>query len=806
VNALENELFCGDSLDEVELEAARGLEYARKVRVSIVSNHIESLRGLGRMLRGSTRRLGSLDDSDFDEQRLEATFAAQPDLGMAGFWYWVAKLQARYHAGQYDAALEASAQAERLHATFPTLPLQDAEWHFYTGLSHAAGGASDAAARHLRQLRVWANHCPDNFENRATLVAAEMARCEGHDADAMRLYEQAIRTSRESGFVHNEALACELAARFYASRGLDEVSDGLLRKAHAGYSAWGAAGKVRRLEAEHSQLLAYQSVAMGRSRIDAPIERLDLATVLKISETVTGEIRLDKLVDALLRTAVEHAGAERAFLIRSADGELRVRATATTEGGAIATTLCDAPLSSAKLPESIVRYAARTHEPVIVDDASTSSLFARETYACDGIRSVMCLPLVRQGRLVALLYLENNLAPAVFTPSRVSVLTVLAAQAATSLEIGELYTELEQREAKIRRLIDANIIGMFTWSLDGRIFDANDEFLRIVGYDREALRIGIRWTDLTPAEWLERDRQLIPQLNTTGALPPFEKEYFRKDGSRVPVLVGVANFQGNLNEGVAFVIDLTDRRRAEEELRHARAALAHRQRVSVLGELTASLAHEIKQPIVAALIDATACLRALAEGRSDIEQARQAASRMVTDAKWADEVINRTRALYKDGAVQHEIVDVNALIRELIVLLRPETAQHGVTFLADLAGNVPRVTADRVQLQQVLMNLMINAVEAMSDVAGVVTVTTETDTTGDVMISIADTGVGIPETMANQMFEAFVTTKPEGTGLGLAISRSIVEAHGGRLWAVPNVPRGAVFRFSLPRAGTIAAT
>ena len=223
-----------------------------------------------------------------------------------------------------------------------------------------------------------------------------------------------------------------------------------------------------------------------------------------------------------------------------------------------------------------------------------------------------------------------------------AVLNVLAAQAAMSLEKSRLFHELQQREAKIRRLFEANIIGIFIYHLDGRITEANDAFLRIVGYDRDDLVAGrLRWTDLTPPEWLERDRRMhVPQLETFGALQPFEKEYFRKDGSRVPVLLGAANFGDQVGEGVAFVLDLTERKRAEDartraeaELQQARSALAHRQRVSLLGEVAASLVHEIKAPIAAATLDAHVCLLALGDDRLNLQSARDAASQ---DAQGCD--------------------------------------------------------------------------------------------------------------------------------------------------------------------------
>jgi signal transduction histidine kinase len=218
----------------------------------------------------------------------------------------------------------------------------------------------------------------------------------------------------------------------------------------------------------------------------------------------------------------------------------------------------------------------------------------------------------------------------------------------------------------------------------------------------------------------------------------------------------------------------------------------------MLGEVAASLAHEIRQPVAAALIDANVCLRALADHRLDLEAAREAASRMVKDATWADEIVTRTTALYKKETTQRERVNVNAVIREMAFLLQQEGSASSIAIRTELAEGIPDVLADRVQLQQVLMNLMLNAIDAMKNIGGDLTVTSQMSEDGEPLIAVRDAGVGLPTDNPDQIFESFVTTKPHGTGMGLAITRSIVEAHGGRLWAERNAGPGASFHFVLP--------
>ncbi len=380
-------------------------------------------------------------------------------------------------------------------------------------------------------------------------------------------------------------------------------------------------------------------------------------------------------------------------------------------------------------------------------------------------------------------------------------------------EVRELAKGLE---AKLRRLVEANFVGIVMWNLEGAITEANEAFLRMVQYDREDLACGrVRWTDLTPVEWRGSDERAIADLKACGIFQPFEKEYFRKDGSRVPVLLGGALFEGRGNEGVAIVLDLTEQKRAQEMLQEAQQTLyttqvelARVSRLTTMGELAASIAHEIKQPISAAHTNAKTCLRWLGRDQPDIEQAREGASRIIQDVTRASEIIGRIRVLFKKGEPQREWVDVNEVIREMISLLRSEAGRHAISIHTELASELPNVRADRVELQLVFMNLMLNGIEAMSEgnVAGDLTIKSQRNPDGQVLISVSDSGIGLPPERTDKVFDAFFTTKPQGTGMGLSISRSIIESHGGRLWATGNSDRGATFQFTLPVEHAVTAT
>jgi PAS domain S-box-containing protein len=926
-----NLLAVGDPLPEVQRQVEHGLAFAEKTRFRVAIELLAIQLGLIRTLRGLTPKFGSFNDAQFDEIRIEGHLAANPSLARAELSYWIRKLQSRFLAGDYTSAVNAASRAQSL-LWKARYTVEAAEYVFYGALSLAAvcdTAAADQCEQHIaglaahhRQLEIWTENCPENFENRAALVGAEIARIEGRELDAERLYEQAIRSARANGFIHNEALANELASRFYAARGFEKIARIYLQDARYGYLRWGADGKVRQLEQLHPHLRDAQVPAFPTATIGAPVEQLDVGTVLKAAQAVSGEIVLDKLIERLVRIAVEHAGAERGLLVLFSGEEPRIAAEATTGRGLVDVTLRGTVASPTVLPESLLHYVIRTRETVIIDDALAKNPFSADEYICQKhVRSILCLPMVKQSNLTGVLYLENNLASHVFTPGRISVLELLASQAAISLENARLYNDLQERETRIRRLVDANIIGIMTWAVDGRIIEANETFLDMLGYSREDLISGqLQRTELTPVEWRDADDQALARLRATGTVQPREKEYFRKDGSRVPALVGAATLQGKQEEGVAFVLDLSERKRAEylvrqvfesspdrisivgrdhrwqrvnpaferrwgiptekfigrhiadfigaesfertakphydrcfageevnyaawfnlaldgqrylsvtytplrpnterveavlvisrdltehvlasEALREAQIALAHANRVTTMGQLTASIAHEVNQPLAAVVANAEACLRWLDRGTPDLNAARRSVEWIINDGNRASEVIRRVRSLANKTSVEKLPLDINDVAREVITLVQRELISHQVVLRMELAPTLLMILGDRVQLQQVIINLVMNGIEAMqlvTDQSRELVIRSGQDETREVIVSVTDCGVGITAENAERLFNAFFTTKSGGMGMGLSICRSIIEAHGGRISAAENLPHGATFQFTLP--------
>jgi PAS domain S-box-containing protein len=698
-----------------------------------------------------------------------------------------------------------------------------------------------------------------------------------------------------------------------------------------------------------------QHLTEGKARVGrARKTRADLEQELKACRREIAHAR-ERLVEA---TKQQTATSEMLRIISNSPIQSVLEAVAEN-----AARLCDASNAEIfRLEDNLLRLAASYGEIPVVIHAYQGVPVNRDTVtgraACDrrtihvhdlaaeegeypvgssnakreGHRTTLATPLLREGAPIGII-LVRRMEVRPFSDEQIALIETFADQAVIAIENARLYNDLQEREARIRRLVDSNIIGIFIGDSRGRIIEANDAFLEMLGYGHDDASSGrMRWTKLTPTEWAPADEDALAQLSGTGTCRPYEKEYYRKDGSRVPVLVGGAFFERKADEGVVFVIDMSDRKRAEQALREsetkfsdyaatasdwlweigpdykftlltenafrsdpahrigtlcwdhaldletepekwrlvqaaldsrepfrdfaycsvdgsgspmyvkvsgkpvfdangefrgyrgtgtdvtalrtvetearenerryreAQLELAHANRVATMGQLTSSIAHEVNQPITAAVTYALAARRWLSADPPNFREVDDALSLIVKEGNRAGEVVGRIRALIKKAPARKDAVAINDAILEVIALTRLEAANNSVSVRTQLAESLPRVQGDRVQLQQVLLNLIFNAIEAMRDVGEEereLLVSTRNEPDG-VSVEVRDSGPGFAPAALERVFEAFYTTKPSGLGLGLSICRSIMEAHNGRLWASPNVPRGAIFGFIAP--------
>ena len=524
----------------------------------------------------------------------------------------------------------------------------------------------------------------------------------------------------------------------------------------------------------------------------------------RVLELVAKGNVLPEILDSLCQLVEEQAAGALASILLVEGGKLK-------HGGA-----CRLPKAYADAIDGIsigprsgsCGTAAYSGQQVIVENIATDPLWVdyRDAALAHSLRACWSTPIFSsRGQVMATfaLYYSEPRRPTQRDQEIIEQITHLAGAA---IERKMTYDQLQRNETYLAEAQRLTHTGSWAYKPGGGPRYWSEENFRIWGFDPQQ---GAPNLDMIRQRFHPEDREKAMELGESavgeGADYTHDFRIVLPDGTVRHIHSSghpVFSPRGELVEIVGTHVDMTERKRAEHErerIRQLEADLAHMNRVTMLGELASSLAHEINQPIAATITSANACLRWLTRNPPDLERARAATMRIEKDGSRAAEIIQRLRMFYKASAPpQREWVDLNELVGELLVMLRDEAIRHSISLSTELAPRVPQIMADRVQLQQVLMNLMLNGIEAMRDKAGTLTIRSQRMEPGFVQISVSDTGIGLPNEKGDLIFNAFYTTKSQGTGMGLTISRSIVEAHGGRLWATANVERGAIFHFTMP--------
>ncbi|MFS8974596.1 AAA family ATPase [Cupriavidus necator] len=691
-------LAMGEHLRLVEEEIGRGLALTRLIQYQDIELILYSQHHFLHRLRVGDQANAAEPQGEASRQMTAARRLDRSNSLPTKFWIWLYDGMASAFRQEWDNAVRSLRQAEALIWSAPAhINVADCRLYLAIALAHSADAASDrdnimaALDRHRACFARWAALNPLTFQGKLWLIDAEMSRLRGDSLQALACYEQAANAAAAAGFVHEQALAHELAGMLCAAGGLRTAAAQHLRLARAGYRRWGADHKAMLLTERYPALdePAAGDAYAGTADSKRTAARWELG--MKAARAMSSEIVMDRLIETLMTNVVIHAGAQYGLLLLMRGEQPMIEASGRVVDGNVAVTLGAAVPSEQALPLAVLNSVLRTRQTLALDDAMVDAPSIRTKAAIPGrLRSVLCLPLVRGGSLIGVFYLENNLAPGVFDATRIAELEVLAPQVAISLETARLYEQL----------IDEN------------------------------------------------------------------------------------------NRRVA----------AEMSLRTARSELARTSHLTVMGSLAASIAHEVNQPLTAIVATVDASLRWLNRPQPDIPEALDGFTDIRQNALRAADIIRALRALAKQAPAVLAPLHPDDVVREVLGMVRMEIDEHNVKVVTRLAAGSAVVEADRIQLQQVVLNLVTNALDAMAQTPVerrelIVTSYREQDA---VVVSVQDQGSGIPDEVLGQLFEPFFTTKEDGMGMGLAICRSIIEAHGGTLQVHARRGGGSEFVFRLP--------
>jgi signal transduction histidine kinase len=844
-------LIKGEPLDRVEEETRTILPL---LRVKDVADIVVVYRQGARALAGRTRDLASFDDGEFDQAAFEARLDRISPMVVG--WYRVARLRACVLAGDHAQALAAGEEARRLLPFFAgTTAARD--FHIFHALAGAALFSQASAPEqerwlstlheHTEKLARWAAANPATFRHSHALLAAELARLEARPEEAAGLYEESIQEARAQGFLGDEALAYERAAAFYRERGALSVATALAGEARSCYLRWGAEGKARQIQRLYPRLAPASPPFAAGSTVVTRSEDIDLLSVVKTSQALSGEVLRENLVRTLMQVLLAQSGAACGTLLLVRDGSLGIEAEADSDerGTRVRRLHGMAATSSPALPHGIVQYVWRTGERLALDDARAEPRFARDDYlARVQPRSVLCMPIRRQAEVVGILYLENAALAGAFTPQRLFVLELLAAQAAISLENAR-FVEQEHaaraaaEQGRARAALMAEASALLSESLDFRVvlerlatlmvrhladwcivdLVERGQVRRVAGAHREVEKAAalLGQQDRYPRIW-------TPSAAVSNVIRSGEAFFAAgsaTDGGAGSVMSVPLLIRGEVVGTITLATDQGGRaferddlalaqeiaQRAATAVDNARLYLSAQDSVRLRDEFLSVASHELNTPMTAMMLtlqglssDVPAVDERTAQWRQMVGLAERQGRRL---SRLVEELLDATRIHRGDLPLRLEAVDLGRTVKEAVDRYQPEIARAGYRVALELAPGVCG-RWDPLRLEQVVLNLLSNALKF----GGGQPVEVKVEPAGEAArLSVTDHGMGIEPELQARIFDRFVrgvsATHFGGLGLGLYISREIVSGLGGTIEVKSQRGQGATFTVTLPCAGPL---
>ncbi|MEG4089072.1 AAA family ATPase [Microcoleus sp. K1-B6] len=842
-----NSYSMGYELVALEQEIINYCEILSKARQKSSFNWVLMYLQIVRNLQKKHKNTLDLNSDNYNENEFLSIHQATQDKQGLGLFY-LNKLILYYLFDEAHQAADNAVTAEQ-YLIGMTGMVAVPVFYFYDSLAHltifnkSSNSERNAILNRVNssqeKMRTWAHHAPMNHLHKFYLVEALRSEVLGQVVEAIDYYDRAISLAKENEYIHEAALAYELAAKFYLSRGKELTAKAYMQESCYCYQLWGAAAKVKDLETRYPQLFTIDRPVSKKSSTTSTTNSrssssLDIATVMKASEAIAGEIVQDKLLSRLMKILIENVGAQKGYLLLESQGKLLIEAEGAVNDERI-TVLQSEPVENCqKFSETIINYVARTKENVVLNNAPREGNFTNDSYIkARQPKSILCAALMNQGQLAAIVYLENNLTTQAFTPERLEVLQLLSGQAAIALTNAKLYAEVKERENRLTQFINAMPIGVTVIDSAGQISYANPTASQLSGINYIPELNAAQFAEIGQA-YLAGTNELYPTAqmpivrSLTGETVKVDDIEFHRPDKIVSLEVSstpIVDETGKINYAIATFQDITDRKQAEkvladynrtleqqvsdrtlelqrEIIERQRAEHAAQEANRAKSTFLANMSHELRTPLNAIL----GFSQLLNRGSNLLQEQQEHLDIITRSGEHLLGLINQVLDLSKIEAGRTTLnptnFDLHRLLDDIENMFQLPAENKGLQFLVERMSDLPQyVQTDEIKLRQILINLISNAIKFTSE-GGIYVKIKNQDLAQEICFEIEDTGEGIDGSELDKLFEAFVQTKTgeesqQGTGLGLTIARSFVQLMGGEMTVSSRAGGGTIFKFDI---------